>query len=92
MPCKYTILGFYSSKLMVTALILSIFGFFTYIFNAPALAGSDQIVKTDNFRKPVNNEELKYWLENMIWYHHFTNIEITAATGLTNEEIYTASL
>jgi hypothetical protein len=76
---------------MVTALILITFGFFTYTINSLALAGSDRIVKTDNFRKPVNNEELKYWLENMIWYHHFTNAEITAATGLTNKEIFTAT-
>jgi len=40
-----------------------------------------------NFLRPANNEELKYWLENMVWYHRFSNEEIRAATGLTNDEI-----
>jgi len=43
-----------------------------------------------NFRRPANDDDLRYWLKNMIWYHRFTNAEITAATGLTNEEIFTA--
>lgn len=44
----------------------------------------------DNFRRPGSDNELKYWLENMVWYHRFTNEEITAATGLTNSEIVAA--
>ena len=44
----------------------------------------------ENARKPANNEELKYWLENMVWYHRFTNEEIKAATGLTEKEIVAA--
>lgn len=40
-----------------------------------------------NARRPGNNEELKYWLENMVWYHRFTNEEIRATTGLTEKEI-----
>jgi len=40
-----------------------------------------------NIRRPANNEELKYWLENMVLYHRFTNEEIRAATGLTENEI-----
>ena len=43
-----------------------------------------------NFRKPVNDGELKYWLENMVWYHRFTNEEIRAATGLTEKETVSA--
>jgi hypothetical protein len=43
-----------------------------------------------NFRKPKNNSELKYWLENMVYYHHFTNYEIHEATGLSNDEILKA--
>jgi hypothetical protein len=41
----------------------------------------------ENFRRPKNDEELRYWLENMVWYHHFNYEEIRAATGLTDEEI-----
>jgi len=45
----------------------------------------------DNFRRPGNDDELKYWLANMVWYHQFTNEEITAATGLANGEIVAAT-
>jgi hypothetical protein len=38
----------------------------------------------------VNDDELKYWLENMVRHHRFTNAEITAATGLKNSEIIAA--
>ena len=43
-----------------------------------------------NFRRPHNEDELKYWLENMVWYHQFTNEEISAATGMTEKEIVAA--
>jgi hypothetical protein len=43
-----------------------------------------------NFRRPGSDEELKYWLENMVWFHRFTNEEIRATMGLTNEEITAA--
>ncbi len=43
-----------------------------------------------NFRRPGSDEELQYWLKNMVWYHNFTNEEIHAATGLANEEIAAA--
>lgn len=43
-----------------------------------------------NARKPKADSELRYWLENMIWQHRFSSEEITAATGLTAEEINAA--
>ena len=43
-----------------------------------------------NFRRPGSHEELKYWLENMVWYHRFTNEEISAATALAEKEIVAA--
>jgi hypothetical protein len=46
--------------------------------------------RTGNFRKPADDGELRYWLENMVWYHRFTNEEITAAMGLTKDEIVAA--
>ncbi len=36
-----------------------------------------------DFRRPKNNLDLKYWLENMVWHHRFTDAEIRTATGLT---------
>ncbi len=53
--------------------------------NAEAQAGD-----SGNFRRPGSDEELQYWLENIVWYHRFTNEEIRAATGLTNEAIASA--
>lgn len=44
----------------------------------------------DNFRKPKNDNDLEYWLENMVYYHHFTNDEIHEATGLSSTEIEAA--
>jgi hypothetical protein len=85
---KGTNLESYPSILKVVALILIVFGLFE--FTEPVWAGVNQVAHTNNFRRPASDDELKYWLENMVWYHHFTNAEITAATGLTNEEIFTA--
>ncbi len=37
----------------------------------------------DNTRKPANDTELRYWLENMVWHHRFTPDEVRSATGLS---------
>ncbi len=42
---------------------------------------------TADARKPRDDDDLRYWLENMVWRHHFTNEEIAAATGLSDGEI-----
>jgi peptidoglycan/xylan/chitin deacetylase (PgdA/CDA1 family) len=44
----------------------------------------------DNFRRPHSDDELRYWLENMIVEHGFTDVEASAATGLTTAEIAAA--
>src|SRR5687768_7870548 len=41
-------------------------------------------------RKPSNEKELKFWLQNMVWYHQFTTEEIELATGLSPSEIQKA--
>lgn len=41
-------------------------------------------------RTPQNDADLKYWLENMVWHHHFTTEEIRSATGLDASAIETA--
>jgi hypothetical protein len=43
-----------------------------------------------NIRQPHNDEELAYWLRNMIWYHRFTTEEVCAAAGLSGPEIVAA--
>jgi len=46
--------------------------------------------QTPNFRKPSSTGDLRYWLQNMVWYHQFTTNEIIAATGLGPDEINAA--
>jgi len=57
-----------------------------------APAGNPSTVSSgpNGFRRPGGDDELRYWLENMVWHHRFTNDEITAATGLTNSRIAVA--
>jgi hypothetical protein len=43
-----------------------------------------------NARRPKDDTEIRYWLENMVWHHRFTTDEINAATGLNEEEIKAA--
>jgi len=40
-----------------------------------------------NVRPPRNDEELRSWLENMLWHHRFTPEEASAATGLSVVQI-----
>jgi len=47
-------------------------------------------VMQPNARRPMAPENLKYWLQNMIWYHRFGTHDVQAATGLTPEAIYEA--
>jgi hypothetical protein len=41
-------------------------------------------------RPPVDDNDLRRWLENMVWQHRFSVEEITAATGLAPAEITAA--
>jgi len=40
-----------------------------------------------NCRVSKTPADLQYWLENMVWYHRFTNEEISAAAGLAISKI-----
>ncbi|MHC4741236.1 MAG: hypothetical protein ACYS8Z_04965 [Planctomycetota bacterium] len=42
-------------------------------------------------RRPEHDDDLRYWLGNMAWYHGFSNDEIRTATGLTEKEIDAAN-
>ena len=44
----------------------------------------------DNFRKPANDDDLRYWLKNMVWDHQYSYEEIATATGLKKTEILAA--
>jgi hypothetical protein len=41
-------------------------------------------------RKPENDADLRYWLENMVWHHRFTVDEVGRATGLAADAIEAA--
>lgn len=43
-----------------------------------------------NHRRPANADELRYWLQNMVWHHRFTVDEVTSATGMTADEVRSA--
>lgn len=38
-------------------------------------------------RRPKDDEELRLWLESMIWHHHYSDEEIGAAFGMGLEEV-----
>src|SRR5207237_9668080 len=40
-----------------------------------------------NFRRPADDAELRYWLQNMVWYHRFSTAEIGEATGSAQPDI-----
>jgi hypothetical protein len=54
-----------------------------------AAASADPSEPT-NFRKPKDEADLRSWLENMVWHHRFTDEEVSAATGLTKDEVAAA--
>ena len=43
-----------------------------------------------NIRRPINDVDLRFWLENMVWHHRFSTAEIRTATGLSDGEITAA--
>jgi hypothetical protein len=43
-----------------------------------------------NSRRPKNDADLRFWLENMVWYHRFSVVEVHAATGMSADEITSA--
>ena len=63
------------------------FGLASTLFQTRGLAVE---VKPGNYRTPVNDADLNYWLENMVWYHKFSIEEIESATGLSTDSINSA--
>ena len=45
------------------------------------------VAEPANARRPKDDADLRFWLQNMVWYHHFTMEEINAATGLSDDEV-----
>jgi hypothetical protein len=54
-----------------------------------APASSAELPPSDP-RRPRDETELRYWLENMVRFHRFTAEEVSAAAGLTADEVAAA--
>lgn len=57
-----------------------------FVIVAQIIAQSTQVSP----RAPKDDADLKYWLENMVWYHGYTTEEIRLATSLEAPEIEAA--
>ncbi|MEK6233668.1 MAG: hypothetical protein N2C14_03065, partial [Planctomycetales bacterium] len=59
---------------------------------AALLAGTASRAEEEpsNARRPATEQNLRYWLENMVRHHRFTNEEVARATGLSEAEILAA--
>ncbi len=71
---------------MKNAAIRSIILFSVLVTSSMLIAGEEPT----NHRKPANDAELKYWLENMVRHHGFSHAEVSKATGLEKAEITAA--
>jgi hypothetical protein len=49
--------------------------------------GANAADTVSNARRPRDDAELRFWLENMVWHHRFTPEEMSLATGLSEEEV-----
>jgi hypothetical protein len=47
-------------------------------------------VQPPNWRRPKTEADLRFWLENMVWYHRYAVAEIKDATGLSDDEVMAA--
>lgn len=59
----------------------------TVIFLLPVITFAQDASFVANSRKPTSEQDLRNWLENMVWHHQFNDEEIRAATGLSIEAI-----
>lgn len=58
---------------------------------APAVALGTQGPRPEgDFRRPTGDVDLRFWLENMVVFHRFSPGEVSAATGLTLDEVSVA--
>ena len=74
---------------------LSILACWVTLANVTHLARAESptgVMPTDGAppRKPVDDDDLRQWLEIMVWYHGYQVEEISAATGMVPEEISAA--
>ena len=77
------------------ALRTNFFSLILLLLSASAPVGRAQPTEAplpgNETRRPQNDRELRYWLENMLVYHHFSVAEVCSATGMSPEEVTTAA-
>jgi hypothetical protein len=56
----------------------------------PAIENPPGAPAPSEARRPRNEADLRFWLENMIWYHRYTPAEVVEATGLPVAEVEAA--
>jgi hypothetical protein len=63
-----------------------------WLFIASSLASATLAAAAEPLtaRRPADDAQLQFWLENMLVYHRFGPEEVTAATGLSEEEVAAA--
>ena len=54
------------------------------------LPATKSLFAADTARRPVNDEDLKFWLHNMLVHHQYSADEVSLATGLSAEEVAAA--
>src|ERR1039457_6094594 len=78
-----------------TALRTNLCSLILLLLSAFAPAGRAQPAEApppgNEARRPKNDKELRYWLENMIVFHHFSVAEVCSATGLSADEVAAAA-
>lgn len=62
---------------------------FATLTPAPAQAADPAPAATDvaDGRKPADEADLRYWLQNMIWDHLYSPAEASAATGMSEADV-----
>lgn len=77
-----------TTRLAAAAAVLLGLGLGLGLARPPSVRGADAVPA--NARPPASDADLRFWLENMVWYHGFDTGEIRAATGLEPAEITNA--
>ncbi|MBI1310678.1 hypothetical protein GC176_05160 [bacterium] len=57
-----------------------------FLLSLSQTAVADSLTEVES-RKSQNDSELRYWLENLVRYHGFSDAEVSAATGLTEGDV-----
>jgi hypothetical protein len=64
-------------------MVLSIF----LAFISATASGFQNTAEPSNVRKPKSESDLRFWLQNMVWYHHYSPAEVSTVTGLAEKEV-----